>query len=206
MSGTGQRKRRIKALGICGSARHNGNTAFLMRKTLEGAERAGAATELIFVSDLRIQGCTGCDGCKAPRAKTCVIDDDMQVIYRKLSQADLWVLGTPVYWFHASSHIKTVIDRLYALFSFDGEYHRRLTGTRRGLAVVAQEAETDEEAHEVAAYLEKVMWAAGAETAGSVVGAGMREAGAAESRHELIEEAVALGESAIEELRELPVG
>lgn len=203
MSGSGQRKRRVKALGICGSARHNGNTALLMRKVLEGAERAGAATELIFASDLRIQGCTGCDGCKAPRAKTCVHDDDMQGIYRKLAQADLWVFGSPVYWFHVSSQMKTVIDRLYALFSFDGDYHRRLPGTRRGLAVVVQEAETDEEAREAAAYLEKVMWAAGAETAGSVVGARMREAGAAESRDDLIEEAVALGESAVEELREL---
>jgi multimeric flavodoxin WrbA len=198
--GTRQRKKRVRALGICGSARREGNTAFLMRKVLQGAQRAGAATELIFASDLRITSCLGCDGCKAPRATKCVVQDDMQGLYRKLEQSDLWVFGTPVYWFHVSGHLKAVIDRLYAFFNFDGDYHRRLSGNRRGIAVVVQEAETDEEAREVAAYLEKVMWAAGAETAGSVVGAQMREVGAAASRADLMEEAETLGEAAAAEL------
>jgi multimeric flavodoxin WrbA len=197
---TGRRKRKARALAICGSARHDGNTAVLLRKVLAGAARAGAATELIFVSDLSITPCRGCDGCKAPRAARCVIDDDMQRLYRKLERADLWVFGTPVYWFHVSGHLKAVIDRLYAFFSFDGDYHRRLAGSRRGIAVVVQEAETDEEAREVAAYLEKVMWAAGAETAGSVVGARMREIGAVASRADLLEEAEALGEAAATEM------
>jgi multimeric flavodoxin WrbA len=198
--GTGHRKRKIRALGICGSARREGNTAVVLRKVLAGAERAGAATELIFASDLAIAPCLGCDGCKAPRATKCVVQDDMQGLYHKLEQADLWVFGTPVYWFHVSGHLKAVIDRLYAFFSFDGDYHRRLSGNRRGIAVVVQEAETDEEAREVAAYLEKVMWAAGAETAGSVVGAQMREIGAAASRADLLEEAEALGEAAAREM------
>jgi len=203
MKATGERRRRVKALAICGSARRDGNTAFLLRQVLRGAERAGAATELVFASELSVKGCTGCDACKQPRAKGCVVQDDMQSLYRKLAHADLWVFGTPVYWFHVSAHLKTVIDRLYALFSFDGDYHCRLSGARRGLAVVVQEAETDEEAREVAAYLEKVMWAAGAETAGSLVGAHLREPGAAESRPELIEEAQALGEAAVEDVRSI---
>jgi len=203
MTGTSKGRRRIRALAICGSARRNGNTAFLLRQVLEGAQQAGASTELVFASDLALKGCLGCDGCKAPRAKRCVVRDDMQSLYRKLGRADVWVLGTPVYWFHVSAHLKAVIDRLYALFSFDGDYHRRLAGNRRGLAVVVQEAETDEEGREVASYLEKVMWAAGAETAGSVVGAGLRQEGAAQSRQDLIEEAQALGQAAVEELQEL---
>jgi len=201
MRSTPATRRRINALAICGSARQNGNTAFLLRQVLAGAQRAGAATELVFASELDLKGCLGCDGCKAPRAKQCVVQDDMQYLYRKLAHADLWVFGTPVYWFHVSAHLKAVIDRLYALFSFDGDYHCRLTGTRRGVAVVVQEAETDEEAREVAAYLEKVMWAAGAQTAGSLVGAGLRAAGAAESREDLVEEAQALGKAAVEELQ-----
>jgi multimeric flavodoxin WrbA len=201
MKATGKRRRRVSALAICGSARRNGNTAFLLRQVLRGAERAGAATELVFASELSVKGCVGCDVCKQPRAKGCVVQDEMQGLYRKLAHADLWVLGTPVYWFHVSAHLKAVIDRLYALFTFDGDYHCRLTTARRGLAVVVQEAETDEEAREVAAYLEKVMWAAGAETAGSLVGARLREAGAAESRLDLIEEAQTLGEAAVDLLR-----
>ncbi|UCH34424.1 MAG: flavodoxin family protein [Armatimonadota bacterium] len=193
---------RIRALAICGSARRDGNTAFLLTKVLEGAEKAGAATELVFVSELDVKGCLGCDACKAPRTKRCAIQDDMQALYRKLERAEVWVFGTPVYWFHVSAHLKSLIDRLYAFFSFDGDYHRRLTGDRRGLAVVVQEAETDDEGREVAAYLEKVLWAAGAETAGSLVGARLREAGAAQSREDLIEEAQTLGESAVAGLRE----
>jgi len=202
MRATAVNRRRIKALAICGSPRPNGNTAFLLREVLGGARRAGAATELVFASDLDLKGCLGCDACKAPGAKQCVVQDDMQALYRKLKRAHLWVLGTPVYFFHVSAHLKAVIDRLYALFSYDGDYHRRLTGNRRGLAVVVQEAETDEEAREVAAYLEKVMWAAGAQTAGSIVGARLRDPGAAKARDDLIQEAQMLGQAAVEELRE----
>jgi len=193
--------RRVKALAICGSARPRGNTALLLRKVLEGAQAAGATTELVFPSELELRGCLGCGACKAPGASGCVIEDDMQGLYRKLEQANLWVMGTPVYWFHVSAHLKAVIDRLYALFTFDGEYHRRLEGERRGVAVVVQEARNDEGAREVAAYLERVMSACGAQSAGSLVGARLRDEGAAAEREDLMEEATALGATAVAALR-----
>ncbi len=202
MSSAARKARRIRALAICGSARRNGNTAFLMRQVLAGARRAGATAELVFAPELKMQGCLGCDGCKAPGATECVVDDDMQALYRKLKKADLWVLGTPVYFSHVSGQLKQVIDRFYAFFSWDGRYHLRLTGRRRGIAVVVQEAKSDEEARRIAGLLQKLMTACGAQVVGCVVGARLREPGAAKSRQDLIQAAQALGESAAAALRE----
>lgn len=67
-----------------------------------------------------IRPCRGCDGCKKPAAKGCVIHDDMQLIYPFLNKASAIVLATPIYWFTFSAQLKLAIDRFYALESPQG--------------------------------------------------------------------------------------
>ncbi len=100
-----------KVLAIVGSPRYRGNTSILVDKYLAGAKEAGAEVEKVFLRKLSIAGCIACDGCK--KAGYCVIEDDLKILLDKMNSADVWVLGTPVYFWGPTALMKAFIDRWY---------------------------------------------------------------------------------------------
>lgn len=106
----------MKILGIVGSKRKKGNTSVLVNRALEKAKEAGAETELIFLGDYAITGCSGCGGCQ--KTRRCVINDDMQKIYPLLLKADGVILGSPTYYYNVSSDVKAFLDRCYCFEVF----------------------------------------------------------------------------------------
>jgi len=106
----------MKVLGIVGSKRKNGNTAYLVEQTLKVMESKGVETELIFLGDYNIRGCTGCEGCRD--TYKCVIKDDMQKIYPLIINSDAIVLGSPTYFYNITSDMKAFIERLYCFQVF----------------------------------------------------------------------------------------
>jgi multimeric flavodoxin WrbA len=62
-------------LGVVGSPRRKGNTHILVSRILEGAKNEGAATEIIFLSNLTIRECDGCHVCW--KGRKCSKKDDM---------------------------------------------------------------------------------------------------------------------------------
>jgi len=101
----------MKVLGVVGSKRKNGNTATMVRETLNTIEKEGFETELIFLGDYNINSCNGCEGCR--ETFKCVVRDDMQKIYPSLLAADALVLGSPTYFYNISSDMKAFIERCY---------------------------------------------------------------------------------------------
>jgi multimeric flavodoxin WrbA len=106
----------MKVLGIVGSKRKNGNTAYLVQQALNAIESKEVETELIFLGDYNIRGCTGCEGCK--ETYKCVIKDDMQKIYPLIMSADAIVLGSPTYFYNITADMKAFIERLYCFQVF----------------------------------------------------------------------------------------
>ena len=104
-----------KVLGVSGSPRRNGNTELLLKELLNGAESSGLEVELIILSELSISPCTSCDSCQ--KDGQCVINDDMQLMYGKLLEADYVVFASPVYFKGVSAQMKAFIDRCQALWS-----------------------------------------------------------------------------------------
>ena len=92
-----------------GSPRKNGNTDILVNKILEGAEKGGAKTEIIFLNDLKIKECDGCHACW--KNHQCSKKDDMNNIYPKIIENDVIIFGTPVYWYGPTALMKIFIDR-----------------------------------------------------------------------------------------------
>jgi multimeric flavodoxin WrbA len=45
----------------------------------------------------------------------------MQSVYKKLMEADAWVIASPVYWFTMSAQTKLWMDRCFALLPFAKE-------------------------------------------------------------------------------------
>jgi hypothetical protein len=105
----------MKVLGLNGSPRRGGNTEILLAGVMRGAASKGAETEVIVLSELKISPCTHCDGCFA--TGQCVINDDMQAVYKALEAADRIVIASPLHFMSLTAQTKLAIDRCQALWS-----------------------------------------------------------------------------------------
>jgi len=106
-----------KVLILLGSPRKKGNSTTLAEKIIEGTKAAGAAVDKIYLHGRNIAPCRACYACRKPDSRGCAIDDDMQPIYKKLIEADAWVIASPVYWFTMSAQTKLFLDRCFALLA-----------------------------------------------------------------------------------------
>lgn len=71
----------------------------------------GVAAEYISISGLNIKPCYSCGGCSTKTYGKCVIQDDMDVILRKMIRTDKLIWVTPVTFGSYSSDTKKVFDR-----------------------------------------------------------------------------------------------
>jgi len=104
----------MKVLGIMGSPRRRSNTEILLDKAMEGAREAGAEVEKVLVSKLKISSCLEIYACL--KDGNCAIKDDMQLLYKKLLEADHIIFASPIFFYGVTSQAKAVIDRCQALW------------------------------------------------------------------------------------------
>ena len=102
---------RKRVLGIVGSPRRGGNTEVLVGAALRGAEEAGALVEKVLLSRLDISPCLACDACRD--TDECVQQDDMTELLEKMHRSQVWVLGTPIYYYGPTAQFKAFLDRWY---------------------------------------------------------------------------------------------
>ncbi len=93
---------------LSGSPRLYGNSDLLCDEFLKGAKEAGHEVEKIFLRNIKVAGCIGCEHCYKGGESTgiCTIKDDMAQILDKMSDADVIVLASPVYFYSVGSQIK----------------------------------------------------------------------------------------------------
>jgi multimeric flavodoxin WrbA len=101
----------MQITALMGSPRRTGNTDLLVDQVLKGAESRGYSGEKIYLYDYHISPCLDCRGCKKGNF-SCTLEDGMLEIYSRLSDADVIVFGTPVYWYGPTGKMKLLIDRL----------------------------------------------------------------------------------------------
>ena len=100
-------------LGIVGSPRRGANTETLLDSVLAGAVEGGAAITKVVLSELNIAPCRACNKCQ--REGSCIHDDDMDALVELMEKSDVWVFGTPIYWWGPSAQFKAFIDRWYGV-------------------------------------------------------------------------------------------
>lgn len=87
-----------KVFAVNGSPRmEKGNTAVILDAFLDGMKEAGASVELFYVQRLKVKDCAADFDCWWEKPGKCIIQDDMQMLYPKMREADILVLATPVY-------------------------------------------------------------------------------------------------------------
>lgn len=99
----------VKIIGIIGSPRKKGNTAFLVEKALEAAEETGADVESYHLGKMEIEPCTACDICKM--TGECPKDDEINHLLIKIQEAHGLIIGSPVYFGNVSAQLKMFMDR-----------------------------------------------------------------------------------------------
>lgn len=102
----------MKILGLVGSPRKSGNTDIIIDEIIKGSRDANIETEKIYLNKLNIHPCDACNSCF--KTGKCKYDDDFSSVTKIMEESDVWIIGTPVYWWGPTSFLKAFIDRWYA--------------------------------------------------------------------------------------------
>ena len=99
----------MQVLIINGSPRKNGVTAEVLHRIEENLR--GAGIEVLFYNlwEMKMSHCTGCNYCY--RKGHCCIEDDAELLSKRMEEADGIVLGSPTYASNVSGLMKDFIDR-----------------------------------------------------------------------------------------------
>ncbi len=116
----------MKAVGIVGSPRKNGNTEFLVKEALNILINNGIETELISLRGKDIKPCDACYGCA--KQKKCVLNDDFDEIYNKMVAANAIIVGSPVYYGSATSETMALLTRAGVVSGQTGKIFSRKVG------------------------------------------------------------------------------
>lgn len=107
------------------SPRKGWNTARMLEEAKAGAEEAGALTEFVNLYDIAFPGCKSCFACKLKNAKTqgvCALRDDLRPVLERARQADVLVLGSPIYFSYPTGVYRAFFERLaFPVYSYHYE-------------------------------------------------------------------------------------
>lgn len=97
---------------ISGSPRMNGRSARLVRdlSTKLDKQHKHDAVKTLWLPQLHINGCVGCDICRA--TGECFFRDDMRTVMGALETAHELYLVSPVYFSGPPAQLKSLLDRL----------------------------------------------------------------------------------------------
>ena len=104
----------MSVLAISGSPKPNGNVDRLVKLITQNLSQK--VIEYIYLRDLQINPCSGCLACV--KTNSCVQKDDWNSIDGKISQAEMMVLGVPVYFggaFGINALTHTFLERWFSL-------------------------------------------------------------------------------------------
>ena len=102
----------MKAIGIVGSPRKNGNVDTLVQTLLDGAKEAGYQITKYNLNEMKYSGCQACGYCKSH--DHCQLDDDVSKLLEEIAEADAVVFGSPIYFILFTGQFKLMEDRMYS--------------------------------------------------------------------------------------------
>lgn len=103
-------ERKMKVLGINGSARKDSNTAIIIQKVFDELNSEEFEVELIQFAGQVIEPCKACFACGGKG--NCIHNKDIFTeAFETMVQADAIILGSPVYSADVSANMKAFIER-----------------------------------------------------------------------------------------------
>ena len=106
-----------KVLGLVGSPNREGRTYQQVTAALEGAEQAGAPTELIQLADHVVAACKDCIPWLCRESLKCSFEDEaFEFLNQKVLNCGALIFGTPIYWWDTSGMIKYFILKMFRVY------------------------------------------------------------------------------------------
>ncbi len=88
-----------------------------MDSFISGMEESGATVEIVNTDSMTILPCRACtDDVSYETDGECKCEDDMQALYPKLKESDVWVFASPITDSTLSNDIINILDRLEPMF------------------------------------------------------------------------------------------
>lgn len=106
----------MKVLVLMGSPRKKDGHKVCQLIENKIVEKAKVEFEYVYLKNLAIEDCRGCDLCFQKGEDYCPIKDDLKLLKQKLLEADGIIFASPVYAYHVTGSLKRTIDRLSYLF------------------------------------------------------------------------------------------
>ena len=124
-----------KALLINGSPHLNGPTVNIM-KMIEDKIVKTYTSEWANTYELNIKPCIGCFKCR-PNSECVLKQDDSHLVGKKITETDLLIIGSPVYWGNITAPLKMLFDRNVTTFVhfLEGREKPKLNG-KKGIIIV----------------------------------------------------------------------
>ena len=104
-----------RVLAVMASPRKNRNTDTALDYLLETVNREEFEVKKIYLRDLNIEDCVGCEYCG--KAGECIKKDDMDLVYEEFDKSDIIILAAPIYFNSVNALAKSMIDRCQKYWS-----------------------------------------------------------------------------------------
>jgi multimeric flavodoxin WrbA len=105
-------------VALLGSPRRGGNSETISDKIMDTAKSRGALTTKFALNELSFRGCQACMACKTG-SEICVVNDDLAQVLDAVSQADVLIMASPIYFGEVTGQMKSAIDRMYSFLGPD---------------------------------------------------------------------------------------
>jgi len=187
----------MKVLGINGSPRKGGNADILLEEALKGAASSGGECEKIMINDLVFSACQECEG--PPDNGGCIVDDDMQNVYKKVDVANVVIVASPVFFGSLSAQTKMMIDRFQCRWR--AKYITGFIGStspgKKGAFISVSAGDKKEYFHNAASIIKNFFATISAVYTGELFCSGIEDKGDVLKRPEILTAAFKLGQKAV---------
>ncbi len=189
----------MKIVSLFGSPRQNGNSEAIARRIMNTAVQKGAETRAFYLHLLNYKGCYACMGCKRSSEK-CVIKDDLAYVLEAVSEADVVILATPVYFGDMTGQMKCYFDRTYSFMTPDyltNPTPTRLAPGKKCIFVQTQGSSSEDQFGDIFPKYDRFLKWQGFETI-LIRGVGLYTPQDAENNKELMQQAEEIAEKLME--------
>ena len=119
----------MKALAINGSPHKEGNTAFALQQIGNSLKEEGIDFEMAHIGHKAVHGCIDCGKCARNKNDKCSsFDDAVNEVFPLMRDADIILLGAPVYYSGIAGTMKCFLDRAFFVASANGGHFRHKLG------------------------------------------------------------------------------
>lgn len=159
-------------LGVSGSPRRNGNSDVLLKKIISGVAKENISSCNLNLTNVKFQGCIGCERCRKDKICTGLIDG-MSIVYNQVISSKGLILVSPTHNYNVTSWMKAFIDRLYCFYNFENSIPRSWSSQfadqdRKAVVVAICEQENKEDMGFTLDAMKKPLEALGYEIVGEL--------------------------------------